>query len=438
MALVRGPFIQSVSKRNATIVWYTNTAIEDNIVKIGTTTNFTNTYKSSIISNTVATSKNNSSSSTVRSDVYYKHLVRVSGLNPNTKYYYAVGSTQMGILSSGSTTNFFYTSPDTNAEQNMRFWVVADMGVGTSNQKNVKDRFLTFNNNNKVDAWIWIGDNTYTYGYYSEYDGTIFTGTNSYINELKKFPIFSVLGNHDYGSSTAGGYLSSTAQQNLKEYFTIFNLPSTSECGGVASFSPKYYSVDWGNVHFIALDGYNYINPTSTQYKWLVNDLENNTKKWTIVFQHFPAFTHGTHDSDSSSECVAFREQVTPLLYQYNVDLVLHGHSHVYERTYFMRWFTGTSASWSSSYIVQPTSPYNKTISAGALSAGTIFVVVGNGGQGGPVTTYGTWPHNAMDSYDRSTWASLVIDITGTTTQTLTVNTINSSGTIIDSFQILK
>ena len=434
MALVRGPFIQSLSKTNATIIWYTDTSNEDSIVLLGTTTNFTNRYQNSTISNTVATSKNSSSSSTVRTDSgKYKHSIRISGLEPNTKYYYAVGSTQAGILSSGSTTNFFYTSPETDNEQDMRFWVVADMGVGTSNQKAVKDRFITFNGSNKVDAWLWIGDNAYNYGYFSEYDSTIFTGINTYQTELKKFPVFSVLGNHDYGTSSSGGYLSSTAQQNLKEYFTIFNLPSTSQCGGVASFSPKYYSLDWGNVHIIAMDGYNYLNPGSEQYNWLLNDLENNTKKWTILFQHFPAFTHGTHNSDTSSECVEFREKITPIIYQNNIDLVLHGHSHVYERTYFMYNFTGLSADWSSSYITQPTSPYNKT-----LSAGTIFIVVGNGGQGGPVGTSGTWPHSAMTAYDRSTWASLVIDITGTTTQTMTVRAINSSGTIIDSFQIIK
>jgi hypothetical protein len=434
MALVRGPFIQSLSKTNATIIWYTDTSNEDSIVLLGTTTNFTNRYQNSTISNTVATSKNSSSSSTVRTDSgKYKHSIRISGLEPNTKYYYAVGSTQAGILSSGSTTNFFYTSPETDNEQDMRFWVVADMGVGTSNQKAVKDRFITFNGSNKVDTWLWIGDNTYTYGYFSEYDSTIFTGTNTYQTELKKFPVFSVLGNHDYGTSSSGGYLSSTAQQNLKEYFTIFNSPSTSQCGGVASFSPKYYSLDWGNVHIVAMDGYNYLNPGSEQYNWLLNDLENNTKKWTILFQHFPAFSHGTHDSDTASECIAFRQNIAPIIYQNNIDLVLHGHSHVYERTYFMYNFTGLSADWSSSYITQPTSPYNKT-----LSAGTIFIVVGNGGQGGPVSTSGTWPHNAMASYDRSTWASLVIDITGTTTQTMTVRTINSSGTIIDSFQIIK
>ena len=181
------------------------------------------------------------------------------------------------------------------------------------------------------------------------------------------------------------------------------------------------------------MDGYNYLNPGSEQYNWLLNDLENNTKKWTILFQHFPAFTHGTHNSDTSTECVEFREEITPIIYQNNIDLVLHGHSHVYERTYFMYNFTGLSADWNSSYITQPTSPYNKT-----LSAGTIFIVVGNGGQGGPVSTSGTWPHSAMTAYDRSTWASLVIDITGTTTQTMTVRAINSSGTIIDSFQIIK
>lgn len=429
MALVRGPYIQSLSKTNVTIVWYTNTSNEDSLVKIGTTTNFTNTYKNSTIVNTVTSSPYPTDTGK------YKHTVRISGLQPNTKYYYGVGSTQAGILSSGSTTNYFYTSPISNNEQDMRFWVIADMGVNSANQKAVKDQFISFNNNAKVDAWLWIGDNAYNSGLYSEFDSEAFGGTNAYNSELKKFSLFSVAGNHDYGNA---GYLGAAALSTTKEYFSLFKLPSTSECGGVASFSPKYYSIDWGNVHIIAMDGYNYLNPGSAQYNWLLNDLRNNTKKWTIMFQHFPAFTHGTHNSDTSSELVAFRTYITPLIYQYNIDLVMHGHSHVYERSYFMKNFTGLSADWSSSYIVQPTSPYDKRVSAGSLSAGTIFVVVGNGGQGGPVSTSGTWPHSAMTTYDRSVWSSLVIDITGTTTQTMTVRAITSTGTILDYFQIIK
>ena len=88
-------------------------------------------------------------------------------------------------------------------------------------------------------------------------------------------------------------------------YFNIFNLPKYAKCGGVPSNSEKYYSYNWGNVHFIALDSYGALNHTgSPMYQWLLNDLQLNTAKWIIAYWHHPPYSKGTHNSDVEIELI--------------------------------------------------------------------------------------------------------------------------------------
>jgi hypothetical protein len=71
---------------------------------------------------------------------------------------------------------------------------------------------------------------------------------------------------------------------------------------------------------------------------WLKQDLlVAQSSEWIIAYWHHPPYTKGTHDSDNplfyDFEMVEMREQIVPLLENGGVDLVLAGHSHVYERT---------------------------------------------------------------------------------------------------------
>jgi len=50
---------------------------------------------------------------------------------------------------------------------------------------------------------------------------------------------------------------------------------------------------------------------------------------------------------------VDMRTHIIPLLESYGVDLVLSGHSHAYERSYFMKNHYGTSGTFSNSNKVQ-------------------------------------------------------------------------------------
>lgn len=432
--ITRGPYINMTTHGNLTLRWITSPATNSKVWwgLSGSTINFTNTFVD-----------NNSTTD---------HEARISGLLPRSKYFYGVGSTSECI--SSGTTNYFWTAPEIGYSGHCRFFVVADFGVSNASETNVRNAFLSWNSStspsDKVDLIFMIGDNAYGNGTNNEFDSAVFNGSNSYKNEIKYMNMFLLAGNHDYAQSGPA-----TAQSTTNwPIFNLFTHPSGSQCGGVVSQTERYYSFNWGNIHVISLDGYrdssnsnSGMGTSSVFYKWLENDLKFNRKKWTIVFNHFPVFSHGTHDSDSASESVNLRNSIVPLLYRYNVDLVLNGHSHDYERSYFMKNFNGVSGAWAAGYISQTGNgdnssganlPYDKS----AGQSGTTFVVVGNGGQGG-VSIAGN--HQAIISGKSigGTFASLGIDIntdingTANNGDYMKVTAVGVGGTL-DTFLIKK
>ena len=104
-------------------------------------------------------------------------------------------------------------------------------------------------------------------------------------------------------------------------YLEVFSLP---ENGGDAG-RERWYSFDWGDVHFVALDTERL---SERQAIWLEEDLLANELPWVVAYLHAPPYSSGEHGSD-----LAARELFTPLFETYGVQLVLAGHEHNYERT---------------------------------------------------------------------------------------------------------
>lgn len=92
-----------------------------------------------------------------------------------------------------------------------------------------------------------------------------------------------------------------------------------------------YYSFDYGNVHFVALDTNKstdtcYID--DEQLYWLEKDLEKAKEKgqWIVVNMHRGIYTVGDHaDGD---KYVQMRIRVSKVLEKYGVDVVFQGHDH--------------------------------------------------------------------------------------------------------------
>src|SRR6185503_10980450 len=87
---------------------------------------------------------------------------------------------------------------------------------------------------------------------------------------------------------------------------------------------------------------------------WLRADLAQNTNRWLIAYWHHPPYTKGSHDSDTEPELIQMRQNLNHILEAAGVDLVLSGHSHCYERSYFIDSHYGSSVSFNNSKIIQP------------------------------------------------------------------------------------
>ena len=80
------------------------------------------------------------------------HLVTLSGLAADTRYYYSVGTTT-AVLASGPD-HKFVTSPPAGTSKPMRIWVIGDAGTGTTNQTSVRNAYSTFNGARETDLWL--------------------------------------------------------------------------------------------------------------------------------------------------------------------------------------------------------------------------------------------------------------------------------------------
>jgi acid phosphatase type 7 len=271
-----------------------------------------------------------------------EHELKITDLTPNTVYYYGVSTASNEAVEEGNN-YYFKTAPPAGSKQKIRIWAMGDMGDGSLNQKAVRDAYLQSigNDNRKTDVVLLLGDNAYAIGADDEYQNNFFNIYQDYF--LKNNVLWAIPGNHEY-------YSGSRTSRDIP-YFRIFSLPQNAEAGGVPSGSEIYYSFDYANVHFIALDSdgieenqYHLYDTLGPQVKWLKKDLAANRQSWTIVMFHHPPYTKNSHDSDAEGELKLIRQNLTPILERFKVDLVLSGHSHLYERSRPMRGHTGISS----------------------------------------------------------------------------------------------
>lgn len=407
-SIVRGAYLQMLTDNSVVIRWRTFVS-ENSRVRFGETMQYGKVKEDTANVN--------------------EHTVLLSGLLPNTKYFYTIGSTSND--KQGDEENYFITAPKTGTIQPVRIWSIGDFGNGSLAQREVRDSYLRYSKNHPADLWIWLGDNAYSYGYDAQFTYKVF---NLYKSIFKYLPLFPSIGNHDYAKK---GYLDSASLGTNFPYFKIFDCPENGECGGVPSKTEKYYSYNYSNIHFIVLDSYGArSDKESDMYKWLSADLKANNARWTICYFHHPPYSRGTHNSDKPGESTDIRQNIIPLLEKYKVDLVMSVHAHDYERTYLLHGHYGKQVTLTQDMIVDKSdgnSPYY--LKSAPDYKGTVYVVNGVGGQGGNVKTQGDWPHKAMYSYSKSHHGSMIIDVNK---DTLSAIFLTSTDTIFDRFKIVK
>ncbi len=257
-ALTRGPYLQTATSNSIVLRWRTDDAT-DSKVAYGTAANNLSLSASDAVQTT-------------------EHTIKLTGLTPYTKYYYSIGSSTFKIQGDGE--NYFVTSPEENAEGKYSFWVAGDCGTNQTNQRNVRDKYISYMGDNVTNGWLLLGDNAYNSGLDGEFSTGFFAAYQD--NIMKHAPLWPAPGNHDYANS------GTIQDSHDMPYYSIFDVPTAAEAGGFPSGTEAFYSYDYGNIHFMALDSYGeeankrLYDMDGAQVTWIKKDLAANKKKWTV------------------------------------------------------------------------------------------------------------------------------------------------------------
>lgn len=359
-----------------------------------------------------------------------EHVVEISGLSPDTEYFYSIGD-PTGVLAGDDADHRFRTPPPAGPARPFRVWVAGDSGTADANAAAVRDAWLARAATRDADLWLMLGDNAYGSGTDPQYQAAVF---DMYPTILRRIPLWPTLGNHDAASA------SSTTQSGV--YYDVFTLPTAAEAGGLASGTEAYYSFDFANVHFVCLDSQDTDrSPGGAMLTWLQADLAATAREWIVAFFHHPPYTKGSHDSDnvfdSSGRMRDMRENALPILEAAGVDLVLTGHSHSYERSFLLDGHYDVSSTLVPAMILNGgdgdpagDGAYEKpTLGAGA-NEGAVYAVAGSSGQ----VTFAPLGHPVM-RVSLLSLGSMILDFDGARLEAAFVD---ASGAIADRFAISK
>ncbi len=254
----------------------------------------------------------------------YQYEAYVTGLQPDQLYYYAICDGQT-LLAGADPNHSFRTLPVPGTEKPLRFWVVGDSGDGSVGQMAgfTAMRDYVAVDGRPVDHYLHLGDMAYGTGLDIEFQFHFF---QIYGDLMRNTVTWPTMGNHE-GANSSG-------ITGIGPYYDAYVVPTRGEAGGLPSATEAYYSFDIGQVHLICLDSHDLPRfPASAMAQWLQADLEQTNAPWLLAFWHHPPYTKGTHDSDTEGQLIEMRQYILPILEASGVDLVLTGHSHIYERS---------------------------------------------------------------------------------------------------------
>ncbi|MBA4866121.1 metallophosphoesterase family protein [Streptomyces sp. PSKA54] len=262
-------------------------------------------------------------------DQYYLH-VALNGLKPGATYYYGVGHDGFDPASAErlATLGSFRTAPAT--PETFVFTAFGDQGVSYDALAN--DQLILGQN---PSFHLHAGDICYAdstgHGEDSDtYDARVWDQFLAQTESVaKSVPWMVTTGNHDMEAwYSPNGYGGQSARWSLPEN------------GFDPKSAPGVYSFVYGNVGIVALDAndVSYEIPANKGYTegrqtaWLDRRLgelrASASVDFIVVFFHHCMYSTSTHASDGG-----VRDAWLPLFTKHQVDLVINGHNHVYERT---------------------------------------------------------------------------------------------------------
>nr|WP_295690334.1 fibronectin type III domain-containing protein [uncultured Oscillibacter sp.] len=255
---------------------------------------------------------------------YHYNHVTVTGLEPNTTYYYTVEKN--GVQTEVETY-------ETQSFATVKMLYVGDPQIGASKGQPQGGETLAAesgaaNTAARNDAFGW--NRTLEAALAQDPDVSFIISAGDQVNKtgqakeeeyagylspdvLAGLPVATTIGNHDSLNA---------------DYMYHFNNPNATEYGATQAGGDYYYS--YGNGLFIVLNTNNY---NVAEHEQAIQEAiaSDPNAAWRIVTIHQDIYGSGLDHSDTDG--MILRTQLTPIFDEYDIDVVLQGHDHTYSRS---------------------------------------------------------------------------------------------------------
>jgi acid phosphatase type 7 len=273
-----------------TIQWRTNTTIEDGIVKFWTESevNAAETIADKIVLE----------DRLLQNDRYiHRHTAVLKNLEPETQYFYKVGSKEKDNWSETAEFKTAAASPSP-----FTFVYFGDTHRSPHWGKLINAAF----ERHPETAFYTIGGDVVSTGLNRDDWDHLFSYSE---NVIKNRPLMPTLGNHD-DQDGLGAWM----------YYDLFELPKN----GPEKLEPEMaYSFEYSNALFLMLAATGSIEG---QVEWIEQQLSQSKAKWKFAIFHFPPYSY-------EEDYPFIRKKWGDLFDKYHVDMVMSGHVHYYMRS---------------------------------------------------------------------------------------------------------
>ena len=232
------------------------------------------------------------------------HFARLTGLQPNTAYYFVIRDSQ------GTSERFWFkTAPSDNSR--LSFIAGGDSRNNRTPRRNANSLVAKL----KPHAVLFGGDmtnrdtNSEWREWFDDWQLTI-------ASDNRMFPIVATRGNHEDSNNSV---------------YHLFDVPSTS----------VYYAITFGNNLVRTYTLNTEISISGNQTNWLRNDLNTNTNViWKMAQYHKPMRPHVSSKSEGNNQYNNWAQ----LFYEKGVKLVVECDAHTVKTTWPVRPSTGSGS----------------------------------------------------------------------------------------------
>ena len=366
------------SENSRNFRWYTGLNVDSGTVQVATDSGF-----SSIVAEADAsreevvkpkTRMNLGLITTYGTQEAAKYSASVTGLDDGATYYYRVGDKEANLWSAvyqfttgdAADGDDAFTFINVNDSQGM---VESDYDVYLNTLAQADATFPTaaftihagdfVDDGANEDYWTWALDDA-----------------NGVAQGMAMTP---AAGNHEAKSEVEG----ITDANPIVSHYNLANVPQGQDLS-----TGVYYSYVYKNATFVVLNTNDLSGNelSSAQYSWAYDTLANADTEWKIVLMHKSPYSNGPHQADD--DVLAIRSQINSLAAATDVDVVLSGHDHVYNRTPYL-------AHGNEQNVTTETQNYEGVNYETALNpSGTVFVIAGTCG----VKNYVQTPSDSIPS----------------------------------------